>query len=371
MPSDFGSRVQAQAKEIIEAGESYNYILGVLNKRYFGTPLIGKLLLISLGSGSISNSSGIHVQISGPGGSGKSEAAKKLAALVHPKYRLVANVTPQALFYPIESFVDSSVVFIDDIVWKDDLGSSVKKITGMFQDGAERVVTTDGIGKRQKSMKRLTFWVTCVDNQADEQIRDRFFLVECDSSKAAKKKILDSILARASGKTTVRADDDFETAVCHALIVELKSWFGEVVIPFAEEMKFDGDTRAAMMFLDMVRSFAVFARSKRQFDEDLRLEATEEDYRRAKELYDELGGHSAYKYTGAEKNFLDALKAFGGKATKAQMQKLLGLSLGRIGDILNGTKGNGQNGHGLFYKCPYLSKDDSVRPYLIVLSEDY
>ena len=136
-------------------------------------------------------------------------------------------------------------------------------------------------------------------------------------------------------------------------------------------MKFDGDTRASMMFLDIIRSFAVFARKTRLLDDQLRLEATEEDYRRAKELYDELGGHSAYKYTGAEKNFLDSLKEFGRVATKAQMQKLTGLSLGRIGDILNGTKSNGQNGHGLFYKCPYLSKDDSVRPYLIVLSEDY
>lgn len=369
--TEFEDRVRAAAEEIIEAGNSYDYILGVLNKRYFGTPLIGRILLASIGSGSISNSSGIHVQVSGPGGSGKSEAAKKLAALVHPKYTLVANVTPQALFYPIESFVDSSVVFIDDIVWRDDLGNSVKKITGMFQDGAERIVTTDGIGKRQFSKKRLTFWVTCVDNQADEQIRDRFFLVECDSSKAGKKKISDSILARASGKTTVKADDEFETAICHKLFEELKSWFGEVVIPFSETIKFDGDTRALMMFLDMVRSFAVFARHARKLDADLRLEATEDDYKRAKELYDDLGGHSAYKYTEAETNFLDSLKEFGRKATKAQMQQITGLSLGRIGDILNGTKSNGQNGHGLFYKCPYLTKDDSQRPYIIELSEDW
>jgi len=369
MPSDFESRVEAKAKEIIEAGTSYDYILDVLNKRYFGTPLIGRILLLSVGSGSISDSSGIHVQICGPAGSGKSEAAKKLAALVHPKYRLVANVTPQALFYPIESFVDGSVVFIDDIVWKDDLGNSVKKITGMFQDGAERVVTTDGIGKRQISKKRLTFWSTSVDYQADEQMRDRQFLVECDSSIAGKKKISDSILARASGKISVKTDDDFETAVCHALFMELRSWFGEVVIPFAGDIKFGGGgNRALMMFLDLIGSFAVFARSNRQFDEDLRLEANEDDYKRAKALYDDLGGHSAYKLTEAETRFLDALKEFGRVANKQQMQQITGLSLGRIGDILNG---NGKNSHGLFYKCPYLSKDESVRPYNIVLREDY
>jgi energy-coupling factor transporter ATP-binding protein EcfA2 len=371
MSSDFEGRVQAKAKEIIDVGNSYDYILSILAKRYFGTPLIGRILLLSVGSGSISDSSGIHVQICGKAGSGKSEAAKKLSDLVHPKYRLVANVTPQALFYPIESFVDSSVVFIDDIVWKEELGNSVKKITGMFQDGAERIVTTDGMGKRQTSAKRLTFWVTSVDNQAEEQVRDRFFLVECDSSVAAMKKIKDSIFARASGKTTLKVDDTFETAVCHALFEELKSCVSEVVIPFSETIKFDGDTRASMMFLDMVRNFAVFAKKTRKLDAQNRIEATVEDYERAKALYEDLGGHSAYKLTDGEIRFLDALKEFGRKATKAQMQQITGLSLGYVGDILNGTKSNGQNGHGLFYKCPFLSKDDSVRPYLIVLSEDY
>ena len=371
MPSDFGSRVEAKAKEIIEAGASYDYILDVLNKRYFGTPLIGRILLLSVGSGSISDSSGIHVQVCGPAGSGKSEAAKKLAALVHPKYRLVANVTPQALFYPIEGFVDSSVVFIDDIVWRDDLGNSVKKITGMFQDGAERVVTTDGIGKKQISKKRLTFWVTSVDNQADEQVRDRFFLVECDSSKAGMDKIKKAIFARASGKTTIKVEDAFETLVCHRLFEELKSCVNDVVIPFSEDIKFNGGTRASMMFLDMVKSFAVFAKYDRRKDEQGRLEANEDDYKRAKQLYDDLGGHSAYKLTGAETNFLDALKEFGRVATIAQMQTITGLSRGRISDMLNGTKSNGQSGHGLFYKCSFLTKDDSVRPYNIVLSEDW
>ena len=371
MPTDFDGRVQAKAKEIIEAGNSYDYILSVLNKRYFGTPLIGRILLLSVGSGSISNSAGIHVQICGPAGSGKSEAAKKLSELVHPKYRLVANVTPMALFYPIDGFVDSSVVFIDDIVWRDELGVSVKKVTGMFQDGAERVVTTEGIGKKQYSKKRLTFWVTSVDNQADEQVRDRFFLVECDSSKAGMDKIKKSIFARASGKTTVKVEDDFETAVCHKLFEDLKCRVEEVVIPFSEEIKFDGGNRASMMFLDMISSFAVFARKARNFDDQLRIEATKEDYERAKQLYDDLGGHSAYKLTATEINFLDSLKEFGCKATKAQMQQITGLSLGRIGDLLNGTKSNSQNGHGLFYKCPFLSKDDSVKPYLIVLSEEW
>lgn len=185
MPSDFESRVEAKAKEIIDAGASYDYILDVWKSRHFGADIVGKVLLVSVGPGSIKNSKGIHVQICGKAGSGKSDAAITMSKLIDPKFVLNSDVTPQVLFYPIEGFVDSSVVFIDDIVWKSDLGASVKKITSKFQDGADRTVTTDGIGKKQFSKKRLTFWVTSVDSQADEQIRDRFILVESDSSAAS------------------------------------------------------------------------------------------------------------------------------------------------------------------------------------------
>jgi hypothetical protein len=237
MPSDFGSRVQAQAKEIIEAGASYDYILDVWKSRHFGADIVGKVLLVSVGPGSIKDSKGIHVQICGKAGSGKSDAAMKMAELMNPKWMLSSALTPQVLFYPTEGFIDGSIVFVDDMVWNSDLGVSVKRITSAFQTGGQRTVTTDGVGIRQTSNKRLTFWVTSVDSQADEQIRDRFILVESDSSEEHIKKCLDMLKIKAAGKT-VKVDDAFEIAVCHALFKDLRSWFGEVVIPFAEDIYF-------------------------------------------------------------------------------------------------------------------------------------
>lgn len=366
--------VEAKAKEIIEAGTSYDYILDVWKSRHFGAVIVGKVLLVSVGPGSIKNSKGIHVQICGKAGSGKSDAAMKMAELMNPKWMLSSALTPQVLFYPTEGFIDGSIVFVDDIVWKSELGVSVKRITSAFQTGAQRVVTTDGFGIRQTSNKRLTFWVTSVDSQADEQIRDRFILVESDSSEAHLKKCLDLLKAKAAGKTvgkTVWVDDDFETAVCHYLIKDIRTFWGEVVIPFAEDIEFQSDDlRAFTMFTDMVKSFAVFAKGARQFDEDCRLEATEEDFHRAVELFSEFEGHSADKYTKAELNFLNVLHANGGRATKNQMCTLLNKSLGYVGDILTGRGRDDQQKYGLFYKCPYLTTD-GLRPYTLILSENW
>lgn len=370
MPSDFGSRVQAQAKEIIEAGTSYDYILDVWKSRHFGADIVGKVLLVSVGPGSIKDSKGIHVQICGKAGSGKSDAAMKMAELMNPKWMLSSALTPQVLFYPTEGFIDGSIVFVDDMVWNSDLGVSVKRITSAFQTGGQRTVTTDGVGIRQTSNKRLTFWVTSVDSQADEQIRDRFILVESDSSEEHIKKCLDMMKIKAAGKT-VKVDDDFETAVCHALFKDLRSWFGEVVIPFAEDIEFlNNDLRAFSMFTDMVKSFAVFARGNRRFDEDCRLEASEEDFYRAVELFLKFGGHKADKYTKAELNFLETLSVNGYHATKAEMCTLTGKSMGYIGDLLTGRGKDEQQKHGLFYKCPYLTTDGK-RPYTLILQEDW
>jgi hypothetical protein len=373
MPSDFESRVEAKAKEIIEAGTSYDYILDVWKSRHFGADIVGKVLLISVGPGSIKNSKGIHVQICGKAGSGKSDAAITMSKLIDPKFVLNSDVTPQALFYPIEGFVDSSVVFIDDIVWKSDLGASVKKITSKFQDGADRTVTTDGIGKKQFSKKRLTFWVTSVDSQADEQIRDRFILVESDSSAAHLAKCLEMLKAKDAGETTSVKESEFETAVCHYIIRDIKEFFddfGEVIIPFAKNIEFEYDLRAYTMFSDMVKSFAVFAKGARQFDEDCRLVATEEDFHRAVELFTEFGGHSADKYTKAELNFLEMLSFNGYRATKAEMCTLTGKSMGYIGDLLTGRGKGDQQKHGLFYKCSSLTTDGK-RPYTLILQEDW
>jgi len=364
--------VQSTADGIIEAGTTFDYIFDVWQRRHAIDSLVGRALLISVGPQSVSNSKGFHVQICGDGGAGKSDAILQMCKLIDPAYMLNAAVTPQALFYPAENFVDSSVVFIDDMVWADDLGVSVKRITSQFQDGAQRLVTAERAALKQCSKKRLTFWVSCVDSHADEQIRDRFLLVESESSKPQLQTKIQAIKRRDAGKNVAfPADLEFETEVCHALIRDLKKQFFEVIVPFAEEISIVDGIRAYVMFSDMVKSFAVFSHAKRKQDEFCRLIATEEDFNNAKALYEQVGGHSQNKYNGAELDFLVELQAHGGSATKAQMQEYLGKSLGRIGDILNGRGKGDQQKHGLLYKCPYLTIDYTTKPYIIKLSDGW
>jgi hypothetical protein len=365
-------RALEKAREIVDSGLTYDYIYGIWQGRHYGDPLVGQVLLLSVGPQSVRNSKGFHVQLCGNGGIGKSDAAKKMASLIDPEHILDSALTPQVLFYPTETFIDGTVVFIDDIAWNSELGVSIKRITSKFQEGATRTVTTDGVGVKNKSKKRLTFWVTSVDSNADEQIRDRFLLMDIDETPEHIQRTIHSMQAQDAGHASKALDMDFEDKVCWALMRNLKSIFLEVVIPFAEQIDFKGDNRAWAIFSDMIKSFAIFARGKRAIDADGRLIATEEDFYRAKSLYEDLGGHDRDKYTTAELKILNAiLECNNHTATKSDIQRITGLSSGRVGDILNGRGRDEQQKHGLLYKCSALEVDNCRKPYTYKLPANF
>lgn len=353
------------AQEIIGTGETFEYVYKVWQKRHHGDAAVGKALLVSVGCQSVKNTKGIHVQLCGRSGIGKSDATLQMAGLMPNAYLKDDDITPQSLYYVGDGMRDSTIVLIDDIHWSDALGQSVKKITTHFQGGARKITTTRDLeAEERKTKKRLTFWVSSVDSQADEQIRDRFLLVNVDESSEHLAGVLRAMKAQDEGIGCERKLWDEEASTCKALIEDLKSHEFEVVIPFASKIRFKGDLRSYKIFSDMIKSFAVFSYKTREIDDKGRLMATVEDFESAKELWDELGGHDRDKYTQAERKVLTAIAA--GNATQADIQKATGLSSGRVSDILNGRR----DGHGLIQKCPQLIVEEG-RPIRYSLGKGF
>ena len=336
-----------KAREIAEEGQTYEYIFGVWQKRHHGDAPLGKALLFSLGSQSVSNALGIHVAATGEGGYGKSDGIKKMGKLVFPAFWKNGGFTPQTLYYSGPDMPDGVVIGLEDIVWGSELGVTIKRITTDFQEGALRVSTVEMKGVEVRTAKRIAFWASCVDSQADEQIRDRFIMYNVKSDSDRRQEILRHMMKRDEGDQ-LPEESEFETKVCQALTFDLKQKLFHVTIPFATRIKFDGDPRAYGMFGDMIKSSAVFRYLKREQDEAGQLIATIEDFENAKSLYVEIGGHDRDKYTDAELRVLNAIVAKDGEATQAEIQEGAKLSSGRVSDILNGR---GKQGHGLLYKC--------------------
>lgn len=364
--TELEKRAMGKAKEIAEAGQTFEYIFDVWQKRHDGDAALGKALLFSLGSQSVSNSKGIHVIATGEGGYGKSDGIKQMGKLVWPDFWRNGGVTPQSLYYSGSSMPDGVVVGLEDVVWSSELGVTVKRITNDFQEGASRTTTIEMHGEEVRTAKRIAFWASCADNQADEQLRDRFLMHNVKSDPERRKVIIKHMQALDAGEQLPN-DSEFDTKVCHFLISDLKEQLIHVTIPFAKRIKFDGDPRAYGIFGDMIRSSAVFRYKKRQKDEEGRLIATIEDFENAKNLYIEIGGHDRDKYTEAELGVLKAIILQGGVATQDDIQEEIHRSSGHVSDILNGR---GKEGHGLLYKCKEIHVVDG-RPKKYKLREGY
>jgi hypothetical protein len=352
------TKVNAKAREIAESGQTFKYIFKVWKKRHHGDAQLGHALLFSLGCQSVSNSRGIHVAATGEGGYGKSDGIKKMGKLVFPEFWKNGGFTPQTLYYSGRDMPDGVIVGLEDVVWNSDLGATIKRITTDFQEGALRVSTIEMKGVELRTAKRIAFWASCVDSQADEQIRDRFIMYNVKSNSERSKEIIGHMQKLDEGEQKPE-DDEFETLVCQALTYDLKQKLFNVKIPFAKRIKLDGDPRAYGMFSDMIRSSAAFRYQKRERDEAGRLIATIEDFKNAKSLYVGIGGHDRDKYTDAELKLLKAIVSNGGEATQADLQRICERSAGYISDVLNGR---GKQGHGLLYKCKELIVEDGKRP---------
>ena len=82
----------SKAQGIIEDGTAFDYIIEVWRNRHHGDLVIGKILLLSIGCQSILNSKGIHVQLTGAGGGGKTDTALQMIRLIDPKYVLDGTI---------------------------------------------------------------------------------------------------------------------------------------------------------------------------------------------------------------------------------------------------------------------------------------
>ena len=219
----------------------------------------------------------------------------------------------------------------------------------------------------------MTIWGSTVDFNADEQIRNRNIVIEVKSDSATLKKIHTLQNKIASGKYQTPNADKVEVAICQAIMADLGPKEFNVIIPFAENIEFNNtDPRTASMFRDIIRASAIWNYAKRSTDKHGRLEANEEDFNQALDMFDSIGGQSANKWTEAERNILQTLINNERKATYGEVSKALDISKPRIFEILNGRdKKDNQKKYGLLSKCPQLSINMDKTPYILELDKKF
>lgn len=350
------SDILAEANTILDEGRGFEYVYGVWQKRHHGDENLGKGLFLSIGAQSCISSKGVHIHACGPRGSGKSDGAEKGAEEIPESHLLVGSASPKALYYLGERLPAGAVVYLDDIGWNDQAAQMFKTCTTFYREGATHTVVVDQEIRQFKTAPRIIFWLTTADDQTDEQIRDRLLRIDTTETAAHTKEVIDFIFQQR--KSGAAAFDTRELEVCRAIIYLVKQVFVDVVIPFSDCIRFEGDPRGATIFADLVSSFAIWRHRIRVRDSAGAVIASYEDYKDAEIFFNAIKGHGDTKYTPGELKVLQAIKDLHGEATREQLMAKTGLSKGGLADILNGRSRDGQAKYGLLHKCPALTDDD-------------
>ena len=321
--SEFDKKVQSEVKNIIENGDTYNYIYKVWQKRVKGNALLGKSLVISRGVQSCINTKGLHIYAHGNYGQGKSHGMDVMASLLLDEFIKDSDVSPKVLYYMQGAGLlrSTSTFLIDDVDINNPLAGLFKKITTKFQKGAGHTVVMDGEVLELKLPPRINIWTNSVEFQGDEQSRDRFIDFPIDDNQT--REIIDH-MKQADQNPLDQDELKFETAVCKQLYGHLAIKEFCVEIPFAGKIEFPAseNTRGYAIFSDLIKGLAILRYYSRKTNENGHLLANLDDFKEAKSLYEGLSGHSEQKYTPTERKVLKAIIDCGHSASIDQLHKV-------------------------------------------------
>ena len=314
--------VKDEAERILKMESPIEYILDEFNKIHIGDRKIGEMLMMSAGSGSISNCQGLHPNISGESGKGKSHSCKTMIHLMPPEYVLNTSLSAKAIFYMGGKLRPGSVLFSDDVDLSPDLESIIKRSSSEFQQGIEH--NTVNIQRKAETLKmppRVLWWLAAVDTEMDMQTLNRQMPVNVDISENTDNLVMEQQL-RAATMGTIEYPETFEVQVCREIFRSIKEMFISVVVPFADRIEWRGsdNRRNLSMFLDMVKVYTIFHHKQRESKElpdgGYALCATEADFAGAVKLYEPRAKAQANKLNDREMRIIDFLASYGTATTK-------------------------------------------------------
>jgi len=346
------------ANAVLVAGDPIEYVLDVYNKMHVGDRETAVVLLMSIAAQSILNSKGIHPNLSGESGKGKSHSCQTILHLVPEEFWVETSLSAKAIFYV--NIQPGTVVFSDDTHIGEDLESTIKRATSNFQKTTTHT-TIDGnrVAVQLEIPSRITWWLASVDTEMGMQTINRQFGVTVDESDDMDDKVMQHQL-----HTAVTGELDFpitdEVKICREIMRAIKSGLHTVVIPFAEAIVWAGaqNRRNLPIFLDIVRAFAAMRFMQRVSSSDGVISATVADFEAARDLYCYRAETQSTKLTDVELRLIRVIREHADIDTKT-LQAMMDLSQSRVHTLLHGRDGAG----GLLAKVPELRCDKIVEKF--------
>ena len=338
------------AREIIYTGDPVKKLIETHATLHVGDEPLARALLVSIGIQSVLNSDGIHPKVSGDSGKGKTHCCKAMMHLLPEKYKFNTTLSDRAIYYM--DIPEGAVVFSDDIDLSETLEGIIKRSTSNFQEGDNYTTLDKNLDVKELYIPpRISWWLTSVDDDQSIQLLNRQFGGGVDESEKQDDEVFKFQKEKLrTGRAGLPENRDVE--ICRCILDDIKKQLYTVVVPYADDIDWidRGNRRNFLIFGDIVCAFAILRHRQRYRTENNELIANIDDYNDAKELYIGRAKNQGTKLTDVELHFCNLLNG-AGELDYSQLQRAMGVSQGRISQIING-KGKGDSG--LVNKVPGL-----------------
>jgi len=366
--------IKTKALDILKNGKPVEYFLQAYNKIHIGDKDLGQILIYCVGSQLNTTSNGLHPKLSGESGMGKSDAVETFLHCLPKCAYIKTSLSSKAIFYhPIKP---GTIIFQDDYKQNDDMDAIIKQTSSNFHKPYEhRTIDKDREAQIMIAPPEIVWCITSVDTSQDIQVLNRQVGLDVDASEDITRKVIDHLLDQAmTGEERFPITE--EVLICRAMILELKRHCFKVAIPFAKRIKWMdlSSRRNPSIFLDLVRSNAVWHFMQRQSPEEDLIEAAEQDFQDAKALYVGRADTLIDKLSKSERRLAEAIIANRGELYREEAANALKVSVNRISQLVHGENGK----TGLLQKLPgfdvekvTLKEDDKNVQKVRLVLKDY
>lgn len=292
-------KADRMAEHILRRGEPIKYILQTVAKKHIGDENTEEAMCVSIAGQCCINTAGIQIVVNGESGSGKSDGTKKHLHLVPKRWKRSTSLSAKALYYM--ELKPGTVIFSDDTNMDQELGEVFKQSTTNYQEYTIRTSVKDQEKHTISIPPRINLFLTCVQSNVSDQILNRQLVFETDSGPEQKNKIFD--LQRKLETDGINPlEVTLRVLICRRIYSKLKENLFNVAIPYGDRIDIldKSNSRVLPLLCDMIKGYAIFKWKQRKIDENGKLLADEEDFERAKALFNSRVENTMTKLTNAE-----------------------------------------------------------------------
>lgn len=348
--------ITEKAWKILKEGDPVEFIANSIEKFAIGSKTAAIKLICCVSVQNVRQSQGLHPKLSGESGEGKSHTLLSFLHHLPEEVVIFGSMSNKAILY--HGIQDRSVVVIDDYSeGNDTIDTIIKQTTTVFHKRYKHRTVDEMKPVTIEVGSEIMWAITSVDASEDIQVLNRQIPINVDSSEETTKKVIGHIIER-YGEGKEKYEEREEVRISREIFRILRNeGMIDVKIPFYRRIEWldMSNRRNPEIFLDMVIGLTAMRRYQRERDEDGAYLASIQDFEDARKLLmDKNAEELVRRLTQVERRVLETIMASPVGLSRSEIQERVGISKGRLSQILNGKKGKS----GLLLKVRELVEED-------------